>query len=105
LTRRTLQNAAFQTVAWGALASDPHPERFKWLLDLERIRAGGPERGNTRTWRMGILIELGRFVDEDYIRAYAEQVCELEPKPTTREAVELLRICRGSLRAQQREGA
>jgi hypothetical protein len=82
-TTRHLQNVAYRQLAMGYLANDP---AFAWLCDSERMTAGDA------AWRPGILAELGRFLEEETIKAYAARICELKPK--TKDAIAMLRRAR-----------
>ena len=100
MSRRQLQNIAYRQVATAALLNSPDPNAFKWMVDFEEMRKhGATQRGRGACWRPGILSELGRLQNPDQIREIAQQLCEMMPKPnTTREAVAILRVVRGSLR-------
>ena len=80
-SRRGRVNVYYRMQALRALKGIPGVE---WVYDEARARAGEPG-----AWRQTILIELGRIRDPDAIRKVARQLCEL--KPTTREAVAMVR--------------
>lgn len=83
-TKRGLQNLVYRTRALSCLVDNPE---YVWLCDGKKMQAGAPN-----AWKPTILAELGRFGDEDLIKAYAVQICELKLK--TAEAVKLLRKAR-----------
>jgi hypothetical protein len=88
-TRRGIVDLAYGMQALGVLTDDPHPERFHWLCDKAAMAAGEPGAS-----RPSLLTELGRFNHDDLIIDYAEQLCALDPKPTTKQAIAMLRQCR-----------
>ena len=81
-SERGLNDLCYRNLAVGLLLDDP---RFAWVCD-------GPAmtRGEPHAWRPGILVELGRLLDAETIRAGALRVCEVKPR-TTREAVAMIR--------------
>lgn len=83
-TKRGLQNLIYRTRALSCLLDKPE---YVWLCDGKKMVAGVPNSS-----KPAILTELGRFEDDDLIKAYAVQICELKPK--TAEAVKLLRKAR-----------
>lgn len=89
-SRRSLQNRAYFGHAASALKDVPdHLTRFRWILG---------ERGDTGdTWRMGVLVELGRWNHPQTIVAFADQLCQVAAsrRLTTTEAVALVRRARG----------
>lgn len=88
-TGRALQNTSYRQLALRCLVQDP---AFSWLCNGAKMEAGAPN-----AWKPGILSELGRFLDEETIRAFAARICEL--KPSTKEAIAMLR------RARRQKGA
>jgi hypothetical protein len=86
-SRRSLQNRAYSSHALAVLAGVPeHRQRFRWLVGSD---------GNTL--RMGALVELGRYRDEQSILNLADAMCRAaaERRLTTSEAAALVRSGRG----------
>ncbi len=73
-TRRGIQNKAYAMRAFKLLQGQ---EGLKWLIDPDRYFL-----------RENVLAELGRFSDDADLIAMAHDLCETDPKPTGREAVE-----------------
>lgn len=94
---RQIANIMYRQRALFLLMKLERPERFDWLFKA----GGGKERGKTRCWRPTILAELGRLSnDSEVIEAFALRLCEV--KPTTAEAVEMLRDIRLTKRGTER---
>lgn len=90
-TRRGKINLCYQHWAMLVLSQDEHPERYHWLADFKAAEAGD----NNATIRPSVLTELGRFMDPDDICGVAQFLCEeVDPKPTTKEAVRQLQRVR-----------
>jgi hypothetical protein len=53
------------------------------------MKAGAPN-----AWRPSILSELGRFRNDETLRSFALALCEMRPRPKTKEAVSMLRRVR-----------
>jgi hypothetical protein len=91
-SRRSLQNRAYSSHAASVLRKVPDClERYRWLF--------GERGADGATWRLGVLVELGRFRDEQSIVNLAEAIC-LEAKKrrlTTSEAAALVRRGRGKM--------
>jgi len=85
-TTRGLQNVHYRQRAFICLGLGDDA-RFKWLCDSEAMMKDGPN-----AWKPGILAELGRFNDDEELRAYAEAICEQKPK--TKDAIVRLRRAR-----------
>ena len=85
---RTVQNTHYRIRALTALGlfSEPFPEAFRWLCDPSKQMKGQSAR---QGFRRTILSELGRFADDEVLRAYAELICTLKPK--TQDAIQMLR--------------
>lgn len=86
-SRRSLQNRAYSSRALAVLAEVPeHRQRFRWLVGSD---------GNTL--RMGALVELGRYRDEQSVLNLADAMCRAaaERRLTTSEAAALVRRGRG----------
>jgi hypothetical protein len=56
------------------------------------MKAGAPN-----AWRPSILSELGRFRNDETLRSFALALCEMRPRPKTKEAVSMLRHARRSM--------
>lgn len=82
-TTRTRQNWMYRQRAMYVLRVH-EDERFKWLADNAKVTADAPN-----AIKHSILAELGRIEDADVVKAVALQICEM--KPTTREAVQIVR--------------
>lgn len=83
-SQRSLQNATYLGYALRALIDDP---AYAWLCDKEKMNAGA-----AGAWRQGILVELGRLLHPENIKAFAARICELKPK--TKDAIAMLRKAR-----------
>lgn len=88
-TERGRQDIAYRLRALDVLADD---ERFSWLADSEAMEAGSPN-----AWKPSILSELGRFGNDETLRSFALALCEIRPRPKTKEAVSMLRRARRSM--------
>ena len=77
-TRRGLLNHYYFQEAFNALHDEP--DVYTWLIDHQK-----------QTVKQTILMELGRLVDPDDIRSTAKVLCAMEPKPTSRQAVQWIR--------------
>lgn len=80
-TRRNRLNILHRQRALSVMGNNA--EGLTWLFDKE-----GFQRGSVKI-KQGILSELGRIDDDESLIAIARQLCEL--KPTTREAVAMVR--------------
>lgn len=74
-SRRGLQNYQYMTRALAAMGNE-RDTKYRWLYSPEKVR-------------FTILYELGRLQDEEDIRDFAEQICEMKPK--SKDAVAMIR--------------
>lgn len=77
VTNRWYQHRAFEVLFMpdGGSLDPERQERFRWLLDPEKERAGVP-----RAVRTTLLQELGRFADDGVMLEAADVLCETKPK-------------------------
>jgi hypothetical protein len=85
-TDRHAQNIAYRQEAVCVLSN--HPERHKWTWIIDREAC---QRGDKRPWKSTILMELGRISDPDQMIEVARQLSNIDPHPTAREAVAMIR--------------
>jgi hypothetical protein len=91
-SRRTVHNVHYRVRAMSVLGlfDKPFPEAFRWLCDSSKQGIKG--QSDRQGYRSTIMAELGRFSDDEVLRAYAGVICELKPK--TQDAVRFLRCWR-----------
>jgi hypothetical protein len=88
-SERHKRNLVYSTYAVRCLTlpdGSPDP-RFAWVL---------PAPG-ARRWHITVLAELGQFGNTAVIRELAETLCDMEPKPTLKQACATLRSYRRGL--------
>ena len=85
-SRRHLQDVACRQRALALLTDDP---ACRWLCDPEAMQRGQPSGPLQKSWRPGILAELGRIPDDEDLKALAGEICKV--KPRTKDAVLLIR--------------
>jgi hypothetical protein len=85
-TTRHAQNIAYRQEAIHVLSNHPERHKWTWIIDPEAC-----QRGDKEAWQPTILMELGRIDDPGQMIEVARQLCELQPRPTVRKAVAMIR--------------
>ena len=86
-THRGKMDIMYRLNAIKLLTNDDNPERFHWIIDGKKC-----EVGDSHGWKRGILSELGRIGNHDYLKSLALEICELKPK--TKAAIAMIRRAR-----------
>jgi hypothetical protein len=68
ISTRHKQNFAYQSIAIAALEGDPS---FAWIIDAKKAESGSNSKASFDGFRPGILSELGRLRDPEWIRTVA----------------------------------